>query len=229
MRSLLSTPFLSKPTNRLALPRDTRPNYRYLLPNYRRNPRTREEWLQRLTTSLRGMFSAAGFPLPLRVRATCGFPSKGATSRKSRRIGECWADSASAARYHEILISPLEANPLEVGAILVHELCHTVVGVKCGHRGKFGRVARAVGLEGKLTATVAGESLKARLHALLQSIGPYPHARLVASNAPKTQTTRMLKVECEECGCVVRMTRKWLEEAGCPTCGCGGEMAEPVE
>ena len=144
-------------------------------------------------------------------------------------IGECWADSASAARYHEILITPLKANPLEVGAILVHELCHTAVGVKCGHRGKFGRVARAVGLDGKLTATVAGETLKARLHTLIRSIGPYPHARLVASNAPKTQTTRMLKVECEECGCVVRMTRKWLEEAGCPTCGCGGEMAEPVE
>ena len=61
---------------------------------------------------------------------------------------------------------------------------------------------------------------------LIGQIGPYPHARLVASNRPKTQTTRMLKVTCQQCGCVVRMTRKWLDEAGVPTCGCGGEMAE---
>jgi len=57
-------------------------------------------------------------------------------------------------------------------------------------------------------------------------IGEYPHARLIASNLPKTQTTRMLKVTCKECGCVVRMTRKWLDEAGLPTCGCGSEMME---
>ena len=25
---------------------------------------------------------------------------------------------------------------------------------------------------------------------------------------------------------MVRMTRKWLDEAGLPTCGCGGEMVE---
>jgi len=36
----------------------------------------------------------------------------------------------------------------------------------------------------------------------------------------------MPKVTCEECGCAVRMTRKWLEEAGAPTCGCGGEMQQ---
>jgi len=48
----------------------------------------------------------------------------------------------------------------------------------------------------------------------------------VASSKPKTQGTRMLKVVCQECGCVVRMTRKWLDEVGEPTCGCGGKMVE---
>jgi len=48
---------------------------------------------------------------------------------------------------------------------------------------------------------------------------------LTHSNAPKKQGCRLLKVVCE-CGCVVRMTRKWLDEVGPPTCGCGGAMVE---
>ena len=44
--------------------------------------------------------------------------------------------------------------------------------------------------------------------------------------APK-QTTRMLKVECPACGCIIRMTSKWLEEVGTPTCGCGTRMLTP--
>ena len=44
------------------------------------------------------------------------------------------------------------------------------------------------------------------------------------------QGTRMIKVTCADCGCVVRMTRKWLDEQGAPTCGCGGAMhAEGAE
>ena len=94
------------------------------------------------------------------------------------------------------------------------------------HRGAFARVAKTIGLEGKMTATTPGEALRTRLKELIAKIGEYPHARLIASNRPKTQTTRMLKVTCKECGCVVRMTRKWLDEAGLPTCGCGSEMME---
>jgi len=48
---------------------------------------------------------------------------------------------------------------------------------------------------------------------------------LTHSNAAKKQGCRLLKVVCE-CGCVVRMTRKWLDEVGPPTCGCGSAMVE---
>ena len=211
---------------RYAVTYGTQPAVKYLLRNSARYPRSREDWLTRLAHGLRGLFASVGHPLPLRIRVTCGFPSKSATARKKRRVGECWADSASKGRYHEILVSPLEANPIDVGTILVHELCHTVAGVKSGHRGPFRRLAIAAGLEGKMTETTAGPDLKRRVNALIRRIGPYPHSRLVASNAPKTQTTRMVKVECVVCRCVVRMTRKWLDEVGPPTCGCGGEMAE---
>ncbi len=186
----------------------------------------REDWLQQMIELLRPDFEQAGSPLPEKIRVSCGFPSKSALSPTKRRIGECWGVESSEDNSYQVFISPLLKEGIEVSATLVHELVHTAVGIECKHRGPFPRVAKALGLEGKMTATVPGEALKARLKELIGQLGDYPHARLVASNKPKTQTTRMLKVTCQQCGCVVRMTRKWLDEAGLPTCGCGGKMVE---
>lgn len=38
--------------------------------------------------------------------------------------------------------------------------------------------------------------------------------------------TRMVKVTCRKCGCLVRLTRKWLAAPGAPTCACGGKMEQ---
>ena len=186
----------------------------------------REDWLQQMIDLLRPDFEKVGKPLPEKIRVSCGFPSKSALANKARRIGECWGVESSEDKSYQVFISPLLKEGIEVTSTLVHELVHTAVGIECKHRGPFVKVANAIGLEGKMTETTAGEALIARLKELIEQLGEYPHARLVASNKPKTQTTRMLKVTCKQCGCVVRMTRKWLDEAGLPTCGCGGEMEE---
>jgi hypothetical protein len=39
----------------------------------------------------------------------------------------------------------------------------------------------------------------------------------------KKQSTRMLKLECDECGYVVRTTQKWIN-VGVPVCHCGAEF-----
>jgi hypothetical protein len=186
----------------------------------------REEWLQELIDRLRPTFDRIGSTLPEKIRVSCGFPSKSALANKARRIGECWGVESSEDKSFQVFISPVLKDSIEVGGCLVHELVHAAVGIECRHRGAFARVAKTIGLEGKMTATTPGEALRTRLKELIAKIGEYPHARLIASNRPKTQTTRMLKVTCKECGCVVRMTRKWLEETGTPTCACGGEMME---
>ena len=186
----------------------------------------REEWLEKAIDLLRPDFDTIGTTLPEKIRVSCGFPSKSALSPTKRRIGECWGVESSEDSSYQVFISPVLKDSLEVAATLVHELVHCAVGIECKHRGKFPKVAKQIGLEGKMTETTAGEALIVRLKELIESLGEYPHARLVASSKPKTQTTRMLKVVCKECGCVVRMTRKWLDDAGLPTCGCGGEMEE---
>lgn len=186
---------------------------------------TREKWLLQLTERLRLMFEDIGFKLPEKIRASCGFPSKGALATKARRIGECWSDDKSEDQHYETFVSPLLSDVAEVAATQVHELCHAAVGVKCGHKKPFTKVAKAIGLEGKMTVTTAGVELAAKLLKLTDEIGPYPHARLVHSSSPKKQGTRMLLVKCPkpECGYQVRTTKKWIE-VGVPTCPCGTKM-----
>ena len=185
----------------------------------------REHWLASASRSSARISRSLPVELPEKIRASCSWPSKSGLANKKRRIGEAWSAKNSADQSCEVFISPVLKDPLEVAATLVHELVHCAVGVEQGHKGKFIKLAKAIGLEGKMTATHAGEELRTHLKEVTDAIGPYPHAELTHSNAPKTQKCRLLKVVCE-CGCVVRITRKWLDEVGPPTCGCGGVMVE---
>jgi hypothetical protein len=187
---------------------------------------SREDWLGRMVDSLRPTFAEHGRPLPERIRVACGWPSRSALSGKAKRIGEAWSHRCSADGAYETFLSPVLADPIEVGATLVHELVHHAVGVEAGHKGPFRKLATAVGLVGPMRATTAGDALRERLHALAEQLGPYPHAALNGGEGRKRQSTRMLKVTCAACGCIVRMTRQWLDTAGAPTCACGSDMVE---
>ena len=180
----------------------------------------REAWLQTATTALRAHFTAQGFTIPDNVRSTCGWPSKSATARKKRRIGECWSDDASDGKQFEIFISPALADPLSVTETLAHELVHATVGLKAGHGAAFKRCATAIGLTGKMTSTEPGPAFRAWY--AQQSFAPYPHETLNASNAGKKQATRLIKCECPECLAegapyIVRASQSTLDR-GVPIC-----------
>lgn len=187
---------------------------------------TREEWLTAAVREFRGLFkSAAGVDIPA-VRVSVGWP--GGRGDKSNVIGQCWSGTAAADGVAQIFITPRLADPARVLDVLAHELVHAVDGNQSGHRGEFARIAKAVGLEGPMTATVAGDAFKAEAAAIIGTIGDYPHAALSdaddAAEGPKKQGTRMIKVVCPESGYVLRTTRKWLAEYGAPFCPCHREM-----
>lgn len=184
---------------------------------------SREEWLKHLAHLLAPTFTAAGYTIPANIRFSCGWPGGGS---RQTRIGECWHCRASADGHFEIFISPSISDPLQVGAILVHELVHTVAGLEARHGLAFKLCALSVGLSGPMRATSATEGLNTLLSGFQAVLGPYPHATLSAADRPtKKDSTRLLKVACPDCGYTVRTTAKWLE-VGFPVCPCGATMAQ---
>ena len=103
------------------------------------------------------MFARLEAPLPAQLRIAIGFTSSG---RRSRNIGECWDNQCSEDRHFEIFIRPdlsesKDLMPMQIAAVLGHELVHAAVGVAAGHGKEFRRVARGIGLVGPMTATSA--------------------------------------------------------------------------
>lgn len=209
----------------------------------------RETWLNDLAALMAPRFAELGAPLPP-FRVSVGFTSLGAGGGVA---GECWDKRGSADDRYEIFLSPHRADSLAVASTMAHELVHAAVGISQGHKGEFARVALALGLPRPLTHAVAPtEQITAWIQPLIDTLGPLPHAALDCirdaarpisrgkggvsrgdggdgdtpqSTRPKTQTTRMRKCECLECGYVVRITAKWLA-VGLPHCPEHGAMAE---
>ena len=177
---------------------------------------TREEWLVAAVEEFRAVFAAQAVPIPAKVRVSCGFPS---TAKRSGAIGECWADTASADKSMEIMVSPVLSDTHRVVDVLVHELCHTTAGAM-NHGVAFRKVADAMhlipsALKG-YKATSAGPAFKQAFGPIIDGLGEYPHAELSMSTR-KVQATRMLKAVCPSCGYTIRLTAKWAAQ-GLPTC-----------
>lgn len=182
--------------------------------------KNREDWLAAALTAMRPAFKKEGVPLPERIRATVGFPSVRAMSAKNARIGECWNPSCSADDTHELMISPRLSDAMEVFSTLLHEACHAACGTECGHKGPFVKLARGLLLEGRPTATFAGDAFKKHWGPVVLKLGPLPHAALSGRGPIKKQSTRLQKCMCSKCGYTCRVTNKWLNEGApiCPIC-----------
>ncbi|MFI7069515.1 hypothetical protein [Micromonospora sediminicola] len=184
---------------------------------------TREAWLVGAVDALRPLFAEVGETVPA-VRVSVGWP--GGKGKKNTVIGQCWASWTAADKVSQLFVSPVLDDAVRVLDVLAHELVHAVDDCASGHKGRFAKIAKGIGLTGKMTATVAGEELKARLAEIADKLGPYPHAKLstpAAGAGEKPQTNRQLKVECPESGYIARTTKKWLEEVGAPLCPCHRE------
>ena len=193
----------------------------------------RDEWFQDAldgSDGLREAFKQAGYPIDADVlRISTGFPSKGASrGMNGQNIGQCWDRLQISDSITQIYVSPVLVDPVRVLGTLVHELEHVVVGCREGHGSKFRKSAIALGLTGKMTCTEETPELVERLNALSNRVGPYPHAALDPTIGKK-QSTRMIKAACGPCAYTVRLSRKQIEQLGCPICpGCEVTMEESV-
>jgi hypothetical protein len=187
---------------------------------------TREAWLNYIAERMAPIFEILRAPAPPQLRIAIGFTSSG---RRSRSIGECWDNQCSEDRHFEIFIRPdlsesEELMPMQVAAILGHELVHAAVGVAAGHGKEFRRVARGIGLIGQMAATTAGPEFEQAMQPILDAAGPLPHGRLrlavgaSSHSRRKKQYSRPIKCACSNCGYTVHALRKWLDLTGAPLC-----------
>jgi len=189
---------------------------------------TREAWLQAAVVALRPLCVSAALDVPALIHVSVGWPSRSALSAKRQRLGECWYGETSQDGHPQLFISPVIADSHRVLDVLLHELLHTALP-KAKHGPKFAKAAKAVGLEGKPTTTVAGADLLKRLGEIVKQLGPMPHAGLTVSSKHKVQSTRLLKACAADCcGYIVRVTKKWIDDEGCPLCPHGATMEVDV-
>lgn len=192
---------------------------------------TREEWLgraaeritDRFQDAFREHFGQDGIDRLERLQVSTGFPSSGGLTKV---IGQCWKALASeSGEHHHIFINPRLGDIVEVIATLAHEMVHAADDCEHQHRGPFVKCVRDLGLDGRATATYAGDEFAEWAKGLSADLGDYPHTRLTPPKEEKKQGTRMLKLQAPCCGYVVRTTKKWIEE-GLPSCPCGTEMEQ---
>jgi len=184
----------------------------------------REQWLtqaaQEIETTL---FKPLNKSLPEKWRVACSWPSRRASAKNaSGTIGQCFDPAASADGTAEMLVSMSQDDPMEVLAILAHEMVHAIEGLEAGHGKVFKRTALAIGLTGKMTATRPSDTFKQSVSPIIEKLGDYPHAA-VDLTTRKKQTTRMIKMECRDCGYIARTSRTNIEKHGSTICPCNHE------
>jgi predicted Zn-ribbon and HTH transcriptional regulator len=187
----------------------------------------RESWLAAAAVLLQHeVFPAAGIEPASweqrKYRVSCGFPIGYRGSRTGKiALGQAFDPSISADGTMEVFINPILDKPVDVIAVLAHELTHVEAGIVCGHRGRFASVARGIGLVGPMTSTVPGDDLLGKLHRIATELGMYPHAK-IDPNARKKQGTRLLKLQCNSCGWTARVSglqaRRLHDASACPVC-----------
>jgi hypothetical protein len=180
---------------------------------------TREAWLQHAVRLFIPWFAELGHAVP-EVYVSVSFPS---TGDRGNRTGECQYTGRDGRP--QLLVHPALEDPVTVLSTLIHELVHASLPVGAQHGAAFKRLATALGLTGEMTATIPTPELTSTFKRMTErTLGPYPHAGLTPGTGRPKQSTRLLKVTCPADGYTARITRKWLEQMGAPTCPCGTRM-----
>lgn len=190
---------------------------------------SRETWLNKAVDLMRPWFDDIGQPVPEHVLVSFGWAKRGG----GKAIGWTYRPDVTEDGASTILLSPVHVadDPVTLLGTLLHELVHAADGGVNGHKGAFVKMVRALGLEGKPTATVVGSELRPKLEAMAKKLGPLPHKTLTLTPTGGTAASRnrQLKIECTEgCGYKLRGSRSILD-LGLPQCPvCDAPMEEAL-
>jgi hypothetical protein len=158
------------------------------------------------------------------------------TKGRRNALGWFWAGRWSGG-YNEINLSAETLRTCNPGEVLIHELAHAenhTNGVHdCSgkaHNKHFKTMAERLGLKCAEKRdkrygwgfTDLDKPASDFLAKIKFNASAFDATRLEEGKVSK-QSTRLLKVECPQCGYTARVTQKWVD-VGLPTCPCGSEM-----
>ena len=181
----------------------------------------REKWLNEAVKSLENQFFNKKTKKLPKIAVSVGIP-KGSSSA----IGQCWDHKVSKDGTTNIFVCPSIDDNFTVLSTLLHELCHAVIGVRYGHGPEFGRIARSVGLEGKLTSTTVSQDSSTGIYLteLSEQLGIYPHKAMnKATQKNKKPSNRVTLISSENESYKITI-QKDLLQLGLPTDPWGEEM-----
>ncbi len=188
--------------------------------------KTRESWLLAAVSKLAPLLKKHGVGMPEKYAVSCGFPKS-----RNKAIGQCWPPNCTEDETSHMFVCPSIQQATRVLDILAHEMIHAAVGLECKHRGKFRVIAKAIGLEGKMTETFVGEDnpLMKTLRQISESLGTYPHSALTrqatATRPPAGGWVKFKSTREEDY--ILRVSPRALEDHGAPRDPWGDEM-EPA-
>lgn len=163
------------------------------------------------------------------VRVSCSLLSAGMNN--GRAIAHVHLKHATGNGYHEIRMGAhlggrkTRESSSQVADILLHEMIHTMFPYD-GHKLGFRWMCEAMGLKSPMTATTASPALAERIdNNIVKILGKYPHKGVkLVPRGKRGIGSRSIKCECHDCGCIIRLTQKWLDIAGdCVHCPVGGD------
>lgn len=184
----------------------------------------RESWLRAAAEAMSPWLEELGYPMPARWQVSVGFTKYGSPNA----IGQCWPPTCTGDDTTSIFIDPRIEEPILVLDVLLHEQVHAAVGCDCGHKGPFVKTIRALGLQGKATATFSGEGteLRAKIEALAEILGPYPHSAMKLERKQRPPGGGWIKLKSEtDPEYILRISPKAIE-LGLPKDPWGQEMVE---
>lgn len=139
-----------------------------------------------------------------------------------KTLGLCHKREASQDGHNEIFTAANCDDSVKVLEILTHELIHAYDDCQSGHKNFFARAARKAGLEGKLTATTAGASLREVLTMIVDIQGEIPHAELKIK--PKGKGRNNNRLVCTFCDFKANVSKLQADKVNdndgrqCPSC-----------
>jgi hypothetical protein len=130
---------------------------------------TREEYLNAAVEKFRPLFERNKLTIPP-YRVSCGFTTK----NPKKTLGQCFAPECTPDGTTQIFVVPTHRDVIHTLGTLIHELLHAASG-DYKHGQKFKEGMKALGLEGKATATAPGEQLLTILEKTAEELGDYPN------------------------------------------------------